>query len=835
MAAINEPFLLSSYASTTKAQKSKTESKRPANVYATYQKASSSSDGYVTVAAQADGVHVVDVSTLHPVISHTLGPSSRFSCPAITTISSSNAAQTCTTYCVPSAASDIPTSEAGRTIWAWTEDLSSSLADRARQTKKVAVIPHPIEGLYTTGELPDRLAILSPKGDVTVVDEQLAIKVSRNSEEGQDILKAYVLERSTCTFLETRNPGMLLGLVSDAAAKVKLQILTVAEDVIEQVGECDVPISKDQISCTSISSSGCFSVLTRDGTWHCYTLAFLDAKLELKSFSPEFTLTALSPFSKPKSPQSQSISLLALTSSHVLLASPTSPSPSSQQEIALLLWDLQYSVLLASHLLPIPSSLKEAQIELELVPAGVGQALLVLSPADDKGKEQAMSSVLAIPCTVPPMSTIAGALGKANVGARWVKDASAPGAAPEEKYDSERRKVVEGIRKAMDGGRLPLVKEVFFNWEQKEAQRVKEQREKKEKERKKAEKEKAKQNAMDVEEEGSEEAEEGSAEKADQVAESVEQEEREEPTHPELGYVFVKDVLNAVLQPSKPANTPYSTEVLAYLLERKAVGNGMLEGGLIGVLRAKGDWKSIELALRNVLDITEVELVDCLRIVIRKHLLRAAASDPTSMDVDSTPKGATQEILSLPSFLALCITYPTSLPPLRVALRSLLAEELTLLIEVSERWVTRWVDRGMKLLPSEKEVQKNEHGVMVLGDPKKDKKVKESNEELPPLDKVTIFLQTLLDSSFLTLLQYPLSHPILKRIQAQLQPEIAYLDVIESLRGPLEPFAIAQAKAVREATREKKKGPSQDWRQKKKLAHQQQQIVGVYQLEELVI
>ena len=58
---VNEPFLLSSYALPK-------QFTRPAipveNVYATYQHASTSTaEGYTTVAAQGDGIHILDVST----------------------------------------------------------------------------------------------------------------------------------------------------------------------------------------------------------------------------------------------------------------------------------------------------------------------------------------------------------------------------------------------------------------------------------------------------------------------------------------------------------------------------------------------------------------------------------------------------------------------------------------------------------------------------------------------------------------------------------------------------------------------------------------------------
>jgi hypothetical protein len=71
-ATISEPFVLSSYSLSQRLPKSTAEAQTPSNVYATYDNGSGSSDGYVTVTAQGDGVHVLDVGirleccSLHP-------------------------------------------------------------------------------------------------------------------------------------------------------------------------------------------------------------------------------------------------------------------------------------------------------------------------------------------------------------------------------------------------------------------------------------------------------------------------------------------------------------------------------------------------------------------------------------------------------------------------------------------------------------------------------------------------------------------------------------------------------------------------------------------------
>lgn len=110
------------------------------------------------------------------------------------------------------------------------------------------------------------------------------------------------------------------------------------------------------------------------------------------------------------------------------------------------------------------------------------------------------------------------------------------------------------------------------------------------------------------------------------------------------------------------------------------------------------------------------------------------------------------------------------------------------------------------------------------------------------------FLQPLLDASFLTLLQHPPAHKILKNLKAHIEPEIAALSQTEKLRGLVEGFARAHAKAIKDAEEGKAKGgksgggaagqegSKKDWRQRRKEAHEQVGMsVGMYQLEELVL
>lgn len=97
------------------------------------------------------------------------------------------------------------------------------------------------------------------------------------------------------------------------------------------------------------------------------------------------------------------------------------------------------------------------------------------------------------------------------------------------------------------------------------------------------------------------------------------------------------------------------------------------------------------------------------------------------------------------------------------------------------------------------------------------------------------FLQAILDSSFIALLQFKPSHKILKKLFMHLDPQVTLTEELELIRGPLEPFARAQAKALADAYGGRKKELDIDSRRRRKQAHDQSGIaVGLYQVEELI-
>ncbi|KAJ6606417.1 hypothetical protein DFH09DRAFT_8080 [Mycena vulgaris] len=776
-ASIGEPFLLASYAVAQRLQKSKAAAKSQrmgASVYATHEKiASGSSDGYVTVTAQGDGVHVLDLSTLHPVVSHTLGPSTSFSCPSVSLSVLEGQQNICATYSAIASSADVTLEDSGRTIWVWRENLSSTIGDRASQKKKAVVMPHPIFEIYPCHGLPQRLLVLSPAGDLTVVDADLKIRTTLPpSPTSVAVLHSFVFHRDSSFFLPGPPGSMAIVLLEHSQkAKTRIRILDISsDDTAREIGCTKIPVKAD-IASASCSSSGYLSVLTRDGSWNFFQIESKADTVSVYSAAQPLRLKSLS-FTGNSSEASLGgeVSVVALNTSLVLLAAITS----SPRNIVLLVWDLQYSVLLASHILAIPSTLShllKLSMTLRPVTTTSPQALLVLSPptAETQTKSATRSSILVVPLAVPAMSTIGNAMGRAQAGAPWLVQPSA-----NDTLGPARAKVLLEVQIGMTTDAPQDAEKAFFDWEKSERPSA----------------------------------------------------ENDSGTEVPLGHSFVRDLLVAVLQPGKPGSTPYSSAIVRYLLKRRVVSASMIDGGLLAALKLRGDWTAIELCTPNVIDLAESDLMSILQFIAEHS--RYTSSD--AMEVDPPALGA---VPKLSTFLNACVRYQTSPATLRAAMYQHLTqpEDVVAVLEVLDGWMVSWKGAEVIALPSKRNLVKDEHGVTVL----KDGWQKGGSVAHPPLNQVLAFIQTVLDASFLALLQHTPAHSVLRKVLSRIEPEIQLTEQVELLRGPLELFARAQAKAVHDGKEGKKE--LGDWRQRRRLAHERSAMAvgGVYQLEELVL
>ncbi|KAJ7460953.1 hypothetical protein B0H11DRAFT_2315486 [Mycena galericulata] len=778
-ATVGEPFLLASYGVAQRLQKSKAAGKSQsssAHLYATHEKiASGSSDGYATVTAQGDGVHVLDLSTLHPVISHTLGPSTSFSCPSVT-IGLEGQQNVCTTYAAISSSPDVSKEGCGRTIWSWRENLSS-IGDRASQKKKAAVMPHHISEIYACNGIHQRLLVLSPTGDLTVVDEDLTVRSTLPSPPSTaTVLKSFAFPRDSASFLPGPPGSVALVLLEHSKeSTTSIRILGI-EDEARESGTHKIPVKPDailqEIASVSCSSSGYLSVMAKDGSWYSFQIDSKNDAVSIYSAAEPLRLKSLSFLGRSVEPLGGETCVLALNSSLVLLAAITSPT----RNIVLLLWDLQYSVLLASHILAIPSALShlpKISMNLRLAAAASPQALLTLAPpADTETKSSTRCSILVVPLTVPVASTIGNAMGRSAAGAQWLVQPAA-----DDTIGPARAKVLAAVQTAMSNNQPQAAEQAFFDWEKSERQPADDQKEEK------------------------------------QVT---------------LGHSFVRDLLAVILPPTQPLSNPsYSSALVRFLLQRRVVSASMVAGGLLAALKLRGDWNAIQLCTTHVMDLVESDMIFILQFVVE---CSRTMDGTDAMEVDPPALGA---VPKLPTFLDACVRYNTSPAMLRAAMQQHMhqAEDVLAVLEVLDEWVGACKNAEVIALPMKKSLGKNEHGVTVLMDGWR----KEGAGAQPPLIKVVSFIQTVLDASFLALLQHTPAQLVLRRVLSRIEPEIRLTEQVELLRGPLELFARAQVKAVRDGKDGKR--DAGDWRQRRRLAHERSAMAagGLYQLEELVL
>ncbi|KAI0677249.1 hypothetical protein C8Q78DRAFT_1088267 [Trametes maxima] len=804
-ATVQEPFLLSSYPESAVHRKHSA-----APVYASLP-SSSDADPFVTVAVHGDGVHVLDTSMLHPAVSHTLGPSTSFSCSPATRITRRNGVRVCTTYAVLEAGSDVRPDAKGKTVVAWEEAVSGVTGSEdlpGEKNKRVAVAPHPVSHIYAPGYLPNTSILVGPGGQLSVADEELGVQHTSapQNHQASTLLRHFLFPSVACTFLppssiSSYNAISLSFLRSGEISRVSM--VGVAQDgSLNILGECVIPIDETDIMDISCSNTGFISILLYSGAWHSFSLStFSTSTLTVSAAAEPIRLQALT-FTSPG--RVAEGSLCALTSSHVLLAGITSGSP---VEIVLLLWDLRYGVLLAQQTLPIPSTLPRARktgaiVRLTTLPvpspntaAGKAatiqlNAVLVLAPSPERDSQAdsspARSTILVVPLSVPANSTIAAALGRANAGARWVSAKHVTGALPSQhprgapEMSAAARKTLNEMRASVNGsagGSVAGAEAVFFEY--------------------------AKQ-----EQKGKRPAAPGTPQEG-------------QP----LEYAFVQSVLALVLPPTnEKTQSPatYSAKIVRYLLERRTLSSSMVEGGLLLALVARDDWESISLAMRTVTDLPEADVVHLLSKVVTVRR-RSSAADDSAMQVDSV--SAAPSVPALATFLVQCVVYPFTPASERVAFRKHLADatDIVPVLEVLDTWVVRHTENDALLSEG------------AAPSP--------SSPELPPLEKVLAFLQTLLDASFLALLAHPPAHRLLRTLAAHLEPALALTAALEHLRAPLEPFARAAAKAQQaraDGAAAKEAGAKtdggRDWRRKRKMAHEQAAVaVGLYQVEELVL
>ncbi|KAG0705987.1 hypothetical protein DFH29DRAFT_904566 [Suillus ampliporus] len=776
---IGEPFQVASYPVPTK--------RKHKNVHhPTYVTYNYNFTCHATVTVQTEGIHVVDLSELHTVVSHTCGSNVTFSGPASSRCTSEDDGRICTTYAVVSSAPEVAVKNRDRTVWIMKQKMSGGAMGKSE--KREIVVPHEVARIYSDDKS-SNILLVSSTGDVSVTDDELNILSTLSCPHEQNFLDVFFFPGVSCTFLlpHENPPDTVIVFCSSTDSMLLLSIVSVTGKGITVVGKNQFSTShgvsgrktQQRVIALSCSPCGVLSYINESHTWTAYQLGINNPSTTVTQIGETLVLAQLSRLHAGSF--GSGICLLSLGSSLVLLATMTG-TPTS--EVSVLLWDMRYGVVLASQAIQIPSSLAPSiklGINISLLPADAGQVLLTLCPANvsttapSSSESLHRSTVYIIPLDPNLKSTIAGAIGKTPTTSEWL--------VPNPKAtiisdDDPRSKLLVDMADHLQHSEPHKADEAFFRW---------------------------------VKEYASASGPSSSHVLSISTPDGVVSEAL-------YGYGFVKELLG-LFAPERESTgkRQYSPRVTRHLIENRVVSAGMVEGRLFTSLEQHGDWESIMLAFNSVVDISEDDMISLAKALVAKE--KQPQTDPEAMDVDNTFVWTP----TLSAYMLACVSYPTSPAALRLAIRKYLpdAQDLIPILELLDGWIVGGTEEYIRTLL--KSVASNVA-------------IEHRGGAAPPYDKTISFLQILLDASFVSLLQYPPSHELLQNIMSHIEPEIGLHEHMEYLRGALEPFSKAQDRIVKERAEGAPKESANEWRKRRKRQEQQVSLgVGLYRLEELVI
>ncbi|KAG9317778.1 hypothetical protein JVU11DRAFT_1998 [Chiua virens] len=402
------------------------------------------------------------------------------------------------------------------------------------------------------------------------MNAQVDIKSQLDWPGEREHLETFVFPRGSCSFIQDDTDSWSSVAVTCSQTKMILHVrLALLGEEIMLAGTCEIPIASSTnatnivISGLTCSSSGILSFVDSRGTWATYQLASINSSLVSNLVSENLHLKRFS-FLGYKSPRERnSLSVVSLGTSLVLLAAVVEGTG----DISLQIWDLAYGVLLSAQSMPIPSSLPTPH--LRLTAADEGQVLLTVSVSDSRDSRVSpkRSSIHVIPVDARLKSSLAAALGKTGLTTEWLAPRKASRREEPEEVDRS-AKILSEVRDLLKRSFPQKAEQEFLKWVNSHSSR-----------------------------------------------EAV------------LGHEFVKKVFNIVLPPEPPTNHPYTPRITRCLLENAIVSTIMLNGRLITRLRERGDWENLMFALTTVTDVTEDELMSSAKCLIDRQRRNDNAMD----------------------------------------------------------------------------------------------------------------------------------------------------------------------------------------------------------------
>ncbi|KAG0209962.1 hypothetical protein BGX28_009833 [Mortierella sp. GBA30] len=274
---------------------------------------------------------------------------------------------------------------------------------------------------------------------------------------------------------------------------------------------------------------------------------------------------------------------------------------------------------------------------------------------------------------------------------------------------------------------------------------------------------------------------------------------RKQTPLPEFSHHFVSTVVGRCfsrLPNGQPDMSFWPAKVIEYLIENQLVGNSNPGAGQSGIaleLMEREQWSLLELALKKLHDIPEMDMIMMLKQVIGLNKNKASASASTAVSQATASKAnttashsttsastTTAPVPDIPHFLKVIMAAPRNEIFMQQALKRLTVEELSIVLEILKGWIGIWDERGG------------------IGHQNQQPDKKQLPGGLPGYGLMIDFTTLIMDVHFPSLILSPHLHPVLKAIQKSVQHETEVANQMEqTLRGPLGLFDRKHREMVR--------------------------------------
>ncbi|KAF9941666.1 hypothetical protein BGZ65_002174 [Modicella reniformis] len=241
---------------------------------------------------------------------------------------------------------------------------------------------------------------------------------------------------------------------------------------------------------------------------------------------------------------------------------------------------------------------------------------------------------------------------------------------------------------------------------------------------------------------------------------------------PDLSHHFVTKIVSRCfshLPNGQPDMSFWPVKVVEYLVENQLVGNSNPGAGQSGIalnLMERGEWALLELTLKKLHDIPEMDMIMMLKQVI--GLNKNKDSTPNGTASSSSPSSSSSSVPDIPQFMTLIMAAPRNEVFMQQALKRLNVEELSVVLGILKGWIDIWDERGG------------------IGHQNQGLNKKQLPGGLPGYGLMIDFITLLMDVHFPLLILSPHLHPILVAIHTSIQRETDISNKLEqALRGPL--------------------------------------------------